>query len=291
MRSLKGFRDPAPSRGAYKLQRLMLTPLFRLFLRVGLPFGTVALGVGLYLADQERRDALILGAADIRRQIEDRPEFMVNLMSITGASAEVAEDIREIIPIDFPVTSFDLDLEQIRARAEELDAVARARVRVRTGGVLEIEVAEREPAVVWRMERGLELLDAEGHRVASLTRRTDRPELPLLAGDGAYLAVPEALTLLTTAEMIAPRIRGLLRVGERRWDLVLDRNQRILLPEAAPVAALERVLALDEAQGLLGRDLTVVDMRNPARPTLRLSQEASETFRETRFDLTGSQTE
>jgi cell division protein FtsQ len=49
-------------------------------------------------------------------------------------------------------------------------------------------------------------------------------------------------------------------VGERRWDVVLDRDQRILLPETEPGRALERVLALDQAQDLLDRDVTV-DLR------------------------------
>ena len=30
--------DPAPSRWSYRFQRLMLTPLFRLALRAGIPF-------------------------------------------------------------------------------------------------------------------------------------------------------------------------------------------------------------------------------------------------------------
>ncbi len=280
MRPLSRFRDPAPSRWAYRKQRLMLTPAFRLFLRAGLPASVVFLAVAIYLADGDRREALVEGAADMRRQIEQRPEFQVRLMAIDGASPEIDEDLREILPLDFPVSSFDLDLEGIRKRAEELDAVASASVRIRSGGVLQLDVVEREPAVVWRGRRGLELLDGEGHRVAALEHRTDRRELPLLAGDGAEDAVPEALELLSVAGLIEPRIRGVLRVGARRWDIVLDRDQRILLPETGAVEALERVIAMDEVQDLLDRDVTVIDMRNPKRPTLRMGIAAVEAFRD-----------
>ncbi|MDU8943100.1 cell division protein FtsQ/DivIB [Ovoidimarina sediminis] len=287
MRPLKRPSDPAPSRSAYKLQRLMLTPGVRIFLRWGLPVACIAFTAGIWASDADRREALIEGAAEMRREIQQRPEFMVNLMSIEGASDEVQADLREILPIDFPLSSFDLDLEAIRARAEEIDAIAEASVRVRAGGILEIIVSERIPAVVWRSRDGLELLDEHGHRVAGLATRSDRPDLPLLAGDGAETAVPEALALMEAAAPLSDRMRGLLRVGERRWDVVLDRNQRILLPEANPVPALERVIALDEVRDLLARDLTVIDMRTPERPTLRMGEAASETFRETRFS--GSQ--
>jgi cell division protein FtsQ len=258
----------------------MLTPGFRLFLRAGIPMLCVFGLTSWYLADQDRRAMLMNYAADLRLQIEQRPEFMVKLMAIEGASEEVAEDLREIIPIDFPISSFDLELEHIRARAEEIDAVASAAVRIKPGGVLAVTVIEREPSVVWRGRDGLELLDAEGHRVSSLESRAERPDLPLLAGDGAEAAVPEALALLEVADLISPRIRGLLRVGERRWDVVLDRDQRILLPEGNAVSALERVIGLDQVRDLLARDIAVIDMRNPDRPTLRMTADAAETFRD-----------
>jgi cell division protein FtsQ len=60
-------------------------------------------------------------------------------------------------------------------------------------------------------------------------------------------------------------------VGDRRWDLVLDRDQRVLLPETGAVAALERVIALDEAQQLFARDISLIDMRIPERPTVRVT--------------------
>jgi cell division protein FtsQ len=63
-------------------------------------------------------------------------------------------------------------------------------------------------------------------------------------------------------------------MGERRWDVVLDRGQRILLPETDSVQALERVIAMDQAVDMLERDLVAVDLRLPNRPTLRMTDGA-----------------
>ena len=141
---------------------------------------------------------------------------------------------------------------------------------VRKGGILQVTITERVPAILWRNGAALEMLDATGNRVATLLDRSARPDLPVIAGEGADEHVPEALTLIRTARPILGRLRGLVWMGERRWDLVLDRDQRIMLPEIDPVPALQRVIALDQAEDLLGRDLVAVDMRNEARPTLRL---------------------
>jgi cell division protein FtsQ len=281
-------RDPAPSRLNYRMNRLMLTPAFRWFLKAGLPLGCVGLALLIYFSDADRREALVEGAAEMRRQIEQMPEFQVKLMAIDGASDAVDAELREILPLDFPVSSFDLDLEVIRKQAESLDAVASASVRIRSGGLLQLDVVERVPAVVWRGRTGLELLDATGHKVAPVTHRGERPDLPLLAGDGADAAVPEALSLLSVAGLIEPRIRGILRVGERRWDVVLDRDQRIMLPETDAVAALERVIAMDEVEELLKRDVTVVDMRNPKRPTIRMGPAATQAIRDALLFTTGA---
>ncbi len=79
---------------------------------------------------------------------------------------------------------------------------------------------------------------------------------------------------MDAAEPVVDRVRGLVRVSDRRWDLVLDRDQRILLPAHEPVRALERLLALDKAEDLLNRDILSVDLRNPHRSTLRLAPNA-----------------
>ena len=141
---------------------------------------------------------------------------------------------------------------------------------------MQLQVVERVPAVVWRSRDTLELLDDTGRRVASIAKRGERPDLPLIVGEGANHAVPEALAIYAAADPLDARLRGLVRMGERRWDLALDRQQRVLLPTTRSVLALEHVIALDQTQDLLARNITDIDMRNPDRPTLRLAEPAIE---------------
>jgi len=69
-------------------------------------------------------------------------------------------------------------------------------------------------------------------------------------------------------------------MGDRRWDIVLDRDQRILLPEKGAMQALERVIALERAPKIeiLSRDVSRVDMRLAERPTVQMSEEATLTW-------------
>ncbi|MTI01773.1 cell division protein FtsQ/DivIB [Roseibium sp. RKSG952] len=281
--------DPAPSRFSYRFQRWMLTPGIRLGVKVGLPLCAIAAAMGLYFASNDRREAVTAYIADIRTSIQERPEFMVNLMAIDGAGTGLSEDIREVVPLDFPISSWDLDVEQIRDVITGLDPVKSATVRIRPGGVLQVDVVERQPVIVWRTRNGVELLDETGAHVKPVTSRADHAGLPLIAGKGADQYVSEAMEILATSRSLGDRVRGLVRIGERRWDLVLDRGQRIMLPVERPVRALERVLAVNEVQDLLERDVAVVDMRLGQRPTIRMTKAASEDWWNTKVTVGNGQ--
>ncbi|EAR52475.1 cell division protein ftsQ [Oceanicola granulosus HTCC2516] len=270
----RAYRDPAPSRWRYRYQRLMLTPGFRRMLRVGLPLLVVAGIGGGWISQPANRDTVAAAYAQVRDQIQNRPEFLVTAMAVEGADAGLSAEIRRVLPVEFPVSSFLLDLEEMRQTVGAVAAVESARVRVRPGGVLEVAVTQRVPAAVWRTRDGLKLIDASGTYVAPLANRAARPDLPLVAGEGADAALAEALALYGVSRPLGDELRGLVRMGARRWDVVLADGQKVMLPAEGAVQAMERVLALDEAKDLFGRDIAAVDMRNSARPTIRLNPPA-----------------
>ncbi|MDR9395535.1 MAG: cell division protein FtsQ/DivIB [Roseovarius sp.] len=280
--------DPAPSRLRFRLERLMLTPLFRLLLRAGLPFAAVFLLGAAWLSDEARQERLLLAVSELRQTVETRPEFMVRLLEVEGASAPIEEEIREIFPYEFPVSSFDMDLDALQETVAGLAPVVSASLRIRQGGVLVAEIDEREPAALWRRREGLGVVDRDGVLIAEVAARADRPGLPVVAGGGADAAIPEALAILQAARPLRDRLRGLVRVGERRWDVVLTRDQRIMLPERDAVRALERVIVLDQVQDMLERDVVAVDMRLAERPTIRMRERAVEDWWRVKNTTTGA---
>ena len=275
----RGRRRRGTSRLGYRLQRIWLTPLYRMAIKLGTPIAIAALGLALYFSDDARRATVVDAVDAARAAFVERPEFMVTTLQLPEVSPELEAALKDKLDLSLPESSFRLDLDALRASLEELDWVRSADLRLMSEGVLSVTVTERVPAILWRSEEGLELLDAEGVRVAFATYRGARPDLPLIAGKGAETRVAEALDILDAAAPLGERLRGLVRMGERRWDVVLDRDQRIKLPERGTVAALERVIALDQAQDLLARDLVAADLRNPARPVLQISAGALDTLR------------
>jgi len=272
-------RDPAPSRLGYRFQRLMLTPGFRGAVRIGVPILLIAAIAGSWYIQPENRAQFVETIADTKQTFQQRPQFMIQAMNVTGADASAMTDVVALLPDVFPVSSFDLDLEVMRANIEALDQIKSASVRVGQAGALEVRLTPRVPVAIWRDAGTLRLIDADGVLSGQIAARADRLELPLIAGDGAESNIAEALELFDAAGPLIGRVRGLVRMGERRWDMVLDRDQRIFLPSSGAVGALDRVIALNAAQDMLSRDVAVVDMRNANRPTLRMNQEAAAALR------------
>lgn len=266
--------DYAPSRMAYRANRFWLSPLARALCFWVLPLAALTAWGTHWAMKPETLGKLRGWQAEVMAHLRAQEEFQVRHLKITGASPQLASEIRRTFPIQFPISVLDLDQAEIKKKVEDFHAVAHVDTHVKPGGALTVTVTERSPVVVWRHNAGLVLLDLEGAQVSVTDRRDGAADLPLIVAAGADRAVPEALALFEAAAPISDRIRGLRRMGERRWDLVLTHDMVIQLPAEAPIPQLHRVIALHEAGGLLNRDLSHVDMRNPDRPTIRLGDQA-----------------
>jgi len=266
--------DPAPSRVKYKLHRLWLTPFYRALIRTGLPIAFILIGAFAYLRDPAVQQKLVMSFNNARTTIEQRPEFMIQQMHIQGVPESFDKLVRDTLNVNLPISSFHLDLEAMKARVDNIDAVETANLLIGSKGILEVGVIMRVPVLVWRSDEGLILLDANGQKSGQLVSRLQRTDLPLITGAGVQDHSKQALDIFKKLSPISGRVRGLMRVGERRWDVVLDRNQVLKLPEDQPIAALGRILALHRAQDILNRDITVVDVRDGRKPILRLSEPA-----------------
>ncbi|RYH02847.1 cell division protein FtsQ [Salipiger sp. IMCC34102] len=278
-------RDPAPSKWGYRWQRWMLTPGVRTGLRVGVPLALVLAVGGIWAAQDGNRALVAETFASATEAFRNRPEFIMRSLSVSGADEPLADRITKIAQIDFPVSSFDIDLEALRREISDLEAIAGARVWIGEAGTVRIDVVPRDPVALWRTVEGLRLIDGQGVFSGRVETRAERRDLPLIAGQGAESYIDEALTLFRRAGPISDRVRGLVRRGDRRWDMVLDRGVRIALPSVDPAAALDRVIAMHTATALLDRDVSIVDMRMKTRPTVRVSKDAVTASRNAARDL------
>ena len=267
---VRGNIDPAPSRVAYRIMRLLLIPRLRLIFTLGFPSLLIfcaTLGLFININVWENISAI---KKDLKLAFVERPEFMIKVASIDGSSDELANEIREILPLDFPVSYFDLDIKYLHKVVSEIPAVASAAIKISAGGVLQINIAEKSPAFIWRKDNVMSVIDETGSFIRIANSRVDYPKLPLVVGEAADLAVSEISSLMQANEYFKDHVRAFIRVGERRWDLILENNVRIMLPQREFLAAFDRLMLMNEAGSLLSGRLSNIDMRLVVRPTVRV---------------------
>ena len=270
MRSLKRNIDPAPSIISYRLMRLMLIPRLRLILTLGIPSLVIFCGTLVLLLNINLHENIEALKKDLKHALVERPEFMIKVASVDGASDELAHEIREIMPLDFPVSYFDLDIKYLHKVLNDIPAVASAAIKVTVSGVLQIDISERTPAFIWRKDDVISVIDEKGKFIRLATSRLDYPELPLVIGEAANLSIADISSLMEDNQYFLDQVRAFVRVGERRWDLVLDNNLRIMLPQTEFLAAFDRLMLMNHTGSLFSNQLSTIDMRLVERPTVRV---------------------
>ena len=263
-------RDPAPSRLRYKFSRWMLSPLIKKAVVYGFPLVVFAVPILIYFQDQKNREHLEELAFGLYRKIIERPEFMLNALSIQGASDSLNAEIREVLGLHFPVSSFDLDLADLREQVLALPPVEIAEARIKGGGILHIKVGEKTPALLLKKETVFHVLSEHGEYIRSIASREHFSDLPVITGEGAENAASQATAIFKSIYMNLDQVRGLVFVGQRRWNIIMKSGQVVMLPENDPEQAIQKILLLDKTEQILSRQIAVFDFRLPSRITLRV---------------------
>ena len=285
MRKVKPAREYAPTRTGFRFRRLLRSKSFQKFATVWAPLLLVLAGIGWVASQTELREQTMAQFEEMKREALGRPEFAVTRLDIEGATPAVEAALRRQLAYTLGASSLTFDATRARQRAEALGWVRTAQARLEAPRTLTIAVDLRKPALIWRREEALTLLDATGATIEWLESRADHPDLPLIAGRGANAprAVREAMAIFREAGALGPRLRGLVRIGERRWDAVLQDGPVVMLPAVGALDALAYVKALEQTpEKPLTKDVTAIDLRIKGRPTLRLGPDALQSLHDGR---------
>jgi cell division protein FtsQ len=165
-----------------------------------------------------------------------------------------------------PILGFSV--EMARQRVETLSWVEHATVERRLPSTVVVFLQERRPFAIWQNQGKFALIDRNGQLVANQNVAEFR-QLPLVVGPGAPAAAATLIDALSDRPDLQKRIIAAVRVGERRWNLHLNNGADVMLPEGHEIAALDRLMQLQQQHALLDRPLAAIDMRLGDRLVLR----------------------
>jgi cell division protein FtsQ len=239
------------------------------------PFAATALSL-LLLGASVVYGASIGGQLPVAVQaVTARTGFAVDELHVTGHRETSEIDIIDRLGLDGWTSLVGFDASQARQRIAELPWVSGVSVRKVYPDSLEVQIEERTPFAIWQHGNALSVVEESGNIITEFSGGR-LASLPLLVGMGAARDGVNFVNEVRAFPQIASRVKGYIRVAERRWDLRLENGITVRLPEHGEAQAIADLIAMDRDNGILSRDVAVIDLRFPDRMIVQLTPEAVE---------------
>jgi cell division protein FtsQ len=197
----------------------------------------------------------------------------ISEVRITGQTDTSEIDVLGRLDVADGASLATFDVAAARDRVETLPWVERAVLTKLYPSTLQVAISEKTAFAIWRRGEESFLIDRDGAVITDVVDAR-HANLPMVAGEGAAAHVAEVLAMIAAEPSIEQNFDAAVLVAERRWNIVLGGGIEILLPEADPASALGKVAVFDTLSGLLSRDIAGVDLRDPKRLVIRLTDEA-----------------
>ncbi|MGJ0509911.1 MAG: cell division protein FtsQ/DivIB [Methylocystis sp.] len=198
----------------------------------------------------------------------------ISAVTISGQSRMTEKELLAASGVDGRNSLPFLDAAAVRDRLMAIPLIRSARVMKLYPNRLVIAVEERRPHALWQQDGRVSVIADDGVAIDEL--RDERYlGLPFVVGDGAQKRLPEFLELLKIAGDLSRRVKAGVLVASRRWDLDMTNGVLVKLPEENPGRALQTLLRLQHEARILDKDIMSIDLREPDRVAVRLTEEAA----------------
>ena len=195
--------------------------------------------------------------------------FVVERVDVIGEGRIREDEVRAALGIYPGEYLFAPDMRQAQIKVQRLSWVDDAMVRRLWPNRIVVHIIEREPVALWQENGRVQVVDSSG-LVIEAANAGDFSDLPLVVGVNAAPKAQEIYDALVLSPEVTSRLSAIVRVADRRWDIVLkDGAPRLMLPEVGAVNALRRIENMQRSHRILDLDLETVDLRNSGRLVMR----------------------
>ncbi|WP_208431372.1 cell division protein FtsQ/DivIB [Bartonella doshiae] len=201
--------------------------------------------------------------------------FVITNVDVRGNKRLVKQDVLNLLGLNTTPSIFTFNVDRARSILEQQAWIQSVTVQKIYPNQVHVSIVEREPYAVWQHDGIVDIIDHTGRVIVPFQGGVVQ-NLPLVVGRGAQNSAKVFIQALSAYPKLYSRVRAFMRVGDRRWDLILDNGVRVMLPENGALERLASLVKSGTAQELFSRDVLRIDLRLSDRITVLLSDEALE---------------
>lgn len=224
--------------------------------------GILVSGLLLWRSGWFQKQADLITASSL--ELTRKAGFAVQDILVEGRSQTDKDQIVSVLQVEkgSPILAFNP--HDALKRLGDISWVKSGVVERRLPSTIFVRLYEREPIAIWQNKQIIKLIDVEGHVLRDLGN--DEPvRYPLVVGEGANIHAAELLIQLRQYPSVLTPLTSAVRVSNRRWDLHMNNNIIVKLPEENVPAALERLHKAITEQQIMERNIVALDLRLPDR--------------------------
>ena len=200
------------------------------------------------------------GFSEISGDLSNMTGLVVKEVIVEGRAKTNKTELLAALQISEGDSILPLNINKIRERINKLPWIKSVRVERHFPNKISLSLVERVPLARWQKNRQLSLIDMQG----DIIPRVDLEKflhLPIIIGENAPKLARQILKILSKEPHLFRRVRSVTLVSDRRWDVRLDNQIDVHLPEKNPQKAWAHLATVEHGHSILGSEVQGIDMR------------------------------
>ncbi len=200
------------------------------------------------------------GFSEISSDFSKMTGLLVKEVIVEGRAKTNKTDLLAALQISEGDSILRININKIRERINKLPWIKSVRVERHFPNKISLSLVERVPLARWQKNRQLSLIDMQG----DIIPRVDLARflhLPIIIGENAPKLARQILKILSKEPHLFRRVRSVTLVSDRRWDVRLDNQIDVHLPEKNPQKAWAHLATVEHGHSILGSEVQGIDMR------------------------------
>lgn len=196
--------------------------------------------------------------------------FTLSEVYVYGRNNTESQRLLEQIQLKKGDSILKFSPDEIRDHIKQISWVRDVTVQRKLPDSLYISIEERVPIALWQHRQKHYLVDADGVIISDKNIQS-YAHLPVVVGSDAPRHAPKLLSLLDHVPDFKKRVAAITWVGERRWNLLVDKTIEAKLPEKDPEGALKRLIKVLGNPKIDFSQVKSIDLRHGTQVSLRMT--------------------
>lgn len=201
--------------------------------------------------------------------------FSLENVVIAGQKNIPNSEIVKSLNADVGTPIFTIDLNNSLNELSQNGWVKNVILQRKLPDTIIVNLEEREPIALWQHKKQLFVIDRDGEIIKNSSPEKFRNFI-YVVGDDANVYATELIDSLSKHPGLAGKVIYAVRFGQRRWDLKLEENITVRMPQHDFAEAYDYLIRLYEEKRLFGAKLKNIDLRDSKKVYLEKEKSVEE---------------